>query len=58
MKTNIIRACCGQWCRWGSHNPWGRVGPKRTESVVGSFGPDSSVLAKGSVLVPRYEMCE
>jgi len=38
--------------------PWGRVGPKHTESVVGSFGPDSIVLAKGSVLVPCYKMWE
>jgi hypothetical protein len=38
--------------------PWGRVGPKHAESVVGSFGLDSIVVAKSSVLVPRYEMWE
>jgi hypothetical protein len=38
--------------------PWCRVGPKHTEFDVGSFGPDSVVLAKGSILVPHYEMWE
>jgi len=38
--------------------PWCRVGPKHTVFVLGSFRPDFIVLAKGSVLVPRYEMWE
>jgi hypothetical protein len=38
--------------------PWCRVEPKHTEFVLGSFEPDSVVLAKGNVLVPCYEMWE
>jgi len=38
--------------------PWCRVEPKHTEFVLGSFEPDSVVLAKGSVLVPCYDMWE
>ena len=47
MKTNIIRACCGQCC-----SPRCRVGPKHTEFFVGSFGPDSIVWQKAVFWFP------